>query len=122
MNTQIILLFQISKEKAKVIEEIGKKLKAKVILINTKDYGQTIGYLAGIAGFKRQTAEQIFPINSEMLVFSGMTSQAIDDFLGEYKNTKLSPIALKAMATPHNIFWTADKLYQELMKERMSLI
>ena len=43
-------------------------------------------------------------------------------FLAGYKQTGAASIPLKAILTPHNIFWTAEALYQELFKEHLRFI
>jgi hypothetical protein len=55
-----------------------------------------------------------------MLVFSGMNSGQLDDFLAAYKQTGQKPIDLKAVVTPGNIFWDADALFRELMREHIA--
>ena len=53
----------------------------------------------------------------EMLVFSGMNQQQVDSFLKEYRNRGIEQIGCKAIITPDNVFWTAEKLFRELLKE-----
>ena len=50
-----------------------------------------------------------------------MDSEQVDVFLVEYKKTGLPAVGLKAVMTPHNVFWTADALFRELMKEHRTL-
>ena len=56
------------------------------------------------------------------MVFSGTDSTQMDAFLADYKQTGAASIPLKAIITPHNIFWTAEALYQELFKEHLRFI
>ena len=56
------------------------------------------------------------------MVLSGMNPQQVDAFLADYKATGEQPVALKAIVTPHNVFWTADALFRELMKEHFRLV
>ena len=56
-----------------------------------------------------------------MLVFSGLTSDDIDEFLASYKKSMLPPINLKAVITMYNINWTPEALYSELLKEHMKM-
>ena len=53
------------------------------------------------------------------MIFSGTDSTQLDTFLNDYKQTGAQPVPLKAVITPHNIFWTAEYLYKELLKEHM---
>ena len=117
-NKSQILLFHIEAAKAKQIEAICRPLKIQVSKIKPSSYTQKLGYLAGISGFNRENTTYTgaeFP--SEMLVFSGMDSDLVDTFLAKYKEASIPPIGLKAILTPHNVFWSATDLYKELFKE-----
>ena len=119
--SQTILTFQLQKEKENAIAEICKRLGIRLKAIPARDYAQKLGYLAGIKGFPQEKV--IFsgtPFPAEMLVFSGMNSDQVDMFLKQYKETGLPVIGLKAIVTPYNIFWTAEMLFGELMKEHLS--
>lgn len=119
---QTILLFEIGKEKERGVAEICKKLEIRSINIQPKDYGQKLGFLAGVQGFSKEKSiyqGSAFPM--EMLVFSGMDSDCVDVFLDAYKSSGLKPIPLKAVLTPHNIFWTPKELFAEIFKEHITL-
>ena len=120
--SQTILTFQLQKEKESAIAEICKRLGIRLNAIPTKDYAQKLGYLAGIKGFPQEKVTfSGIPFPAEMLIFSGMNSDQVDMFLKQYKETGLPVIGLKAIVTPYNIFWTAEVLFGELMKEHQSL-
>ncbi len=122
-NKPTILLFHVEPKKITQIEAICRPLKISVVKVKMTSYSQQLGYLAGITGFHRQnTAYQGADFPSEMLVFSGMDSDAVDLFLKKYKEASIPPIGLKAILTPHNIFWTAESLYKELWKEHQSFL
>ena len=119
--SQTILTFQLQKEKESAIAEICKRLGIRLKAIPTKDYAQKLGYLAGIKGFPQEKVTfSGIPFPAEMLVFSGLNSDQVDAFLAEYKKTGLPAIGLKAIVTPHNVFWTAEALFRELMQEHLS--
>lgn len=120
-NKPTILLFRVSPDKTKKIEALCRSMKVRTVKVNRTSYAQQLGYLAGITGFNRRPAVytgEEFP--SEMLVFSGMDSDALDTFLAKYKEAFIPPIGKKAILTPHNIFWTAEELFMELLKEHPS--
>ena len=120
--SQVILTFQLQKEKEDAMATICKPRGIKLLEIPVKDYAQKLGYLAGVKGFSREKAVYDgAPFPAEMLVFSGMDSEQVDIFLVEYKKTGLPAVRLKAVMTPHNVFWTADALCRELMKEHRTL-
>lgn len=115
---QTILLFEIKKEKRSIIKHICRKLGIEMREIRPIDYGQSLGYLAHIEGFARQKGNHnggAFP--EEMLVFSGMNSDHLDRFLDSCREMNMDPIGLKAVLTPHNVWWTAEHLFQEIRRE-----
>ena len=119
--SQVILTFQLQKEKEDAMATICKSRGIKLLEIPVKDYNQKLGYLAGVKGFSREKAVyDVTPFPTEMLVFSGMDPNQVDAFLAEYKKTGLPVIGLKAVVTPHNVFWTATELFRELMKEHLA--
>ena len=119
----VILLFGLKKEKEKVVRAVAQKLGANVTEVARKDYGQKLGVLAGIKGFLKEKKQYDGPdFATEMMVVSGMNPQQVDAFLAEYKATGGQPVALKAIVTSHNVFWTADALFRELVKEHFRLV
>ena len=119
--SQVILTFQLQKEKEDAVASICKSLGIKLLGVPVKDYTQKLGYLAGVKGFSREKAVyDVTPFPTEMLVCSGMDPNQVDAFLAEYKKTGLPVIGLKAVVTPHNVFWTATELFRELMKEHLA--
>ena len=120
---QIILTFGLEKEKLRAVRSTALKNGMQVKEISRINYGQKLGFLAGIQGFHKEKTNYIgpdFPL--EMMVFSGTDSTQMDAFLADYKQTGGASIPLRAIITPHNIFWTAEALYQELFKEHLRFI
>lgn len=120
---QIILTFGLGKEKIKVVRSIAQKNRIQIKEISRKDYNQKLGALAGIQGFAKEKViynGPDFPL--EMIVFSGIDSAQIDTFLADYKQTGAQPVPLKAIITPHNIFWTVEALFKELWKEHLHFL
>lgn len=112
-----VLLFRVDPIQANRIESLCKRLGIRVSKIEPAQYSQTLGYLAGIPGFPEGETPYTGPdFPSEMMVFAGM-SDRLDRFLAEYKQAAVPPIGLKAVITPHNIFWSAEDLYKELVQE-----
>ena len=117
---QTILAFGLHKEKLMAIRQSAQKNGIQVKEINRKDYTQKLGALAGIQGFPKEKKDYTgpeFPL--EMVIFSGMDTNQVDTFLADYKKTGTPSVPLKAILTPHNIFWTAEALFQELWKEHL---
>lgn len=120
---QIILTFGLGKEKLNAVRSSASKNGMQVKEISRINYGQKLGFLAGIQGFHKEKTNYNgpdFPL--EMMVFSGAESSQMDAFLADYKQSGAAGIPLKAIITPHNIFWTAEALYKELWKEHLRFI
>lgn len=119
---QTILTFRLEQEKRALVSSICGRLGIHVVQVERKDYGQKLGALAGISGFAKEKTKYDGPeLPAEMLVFSGMTSQQLDEFLDAYREGGLPKINLKAVITPDNIFWSAQQLFLELMHEHLTL-
>lgn len=120
---QLILTFGLDKEKLRAVRITAQRNQIQVKEISRRDYTQKLGTLAGIQGFAKEKASYDgpdFPL--EMMVFSGIDSAQMDTFLADYKKTGAKPVSLKAVITPHNIFWTAEALYKELWKEHLRFL
>ena len=123
INQQRILMFNVSKEKRDKIIQMCKTLGILTKIVDRPKYNQKIGALAEISGFKEDKeiyTKEEFPL--EMLVFSGMNQQQVDLFLKEYRKRGIEQIGCKAIITPDNVFWTAEKLFRELLKEHTFII
>ena len=83
---QIILTFGLEKEKLRVVRSTALKNGMQVKEISRINYGQKLGFLAGIQGFHKEKTNYIgpdFPLG--MMVFSGTDSTQMDAFLADYK-------------------------------------
>lgn len=133
-NNSKILLFQVAPAKTAQIKALCQSLKIQVLTIRHDQYHRPLGQLAGIKGFAapgttriRRTvstsADTSGPLpgigipRTELMVFCGFSSDALDAFLEAYKQAQIAPIPLKAVITPANIGWDAHTLYSELLKE-----
>jgi hypothetical protein len=120
--SQKILGFRISQEKHAALQGICARLGIELVDVAQRDYAQKLGALAGIKGFPKEKTIYNGPVlPAEMLVFSGMNSGQVDDFLAAYRETGLAPVALKAVVTPGNIRWNAQELFRELLREHEKL-
>ena len=92
-----------------------------MILVEYKQYLEPLGVIAGIQGIpKSGKIYQGMNFPMEMMIFSGIHQELLDLFLQKYRALRIEPISLKAVLTPTNVFWNAEQLYQELLKEHMS--
>ncbi len=120
-NRKKVLLFHVAKEKHEQIKALCRTLEMETVTVGCRQYLEPLGVIAGIKGIPRsgeiyQGAD--FPL--EMMIFSGIPQETLDVFLKKYRECAIEPIALKAVITPTNIFWNAQQLYAELMREHRS--
>src|SRR5699024_4452319 len=81
---------------------------------------QTVGHLAKVKGFP---ARKIPPfqntpeITKDVLIMCNFTEEKLDMFLNSMKAGVVPQVALKAVLTAQNCFWTFAQLFQELEEE-----
>ena len=120
--SQTILLFNINKDRHSALQAVCRSLEIRIIDVMRKDYAQQLGALAQIKGFQRKPRNYNGPeFPAEMLVFSEMNSDEIDTFLEEYRKTGRAPVGLNAVITSHNVFWSPEELFKELLKEHLTM-
>lgn len=120
MMAQTVLLFRMDRDKQDAVRQVCNTLNIRMVEVKRSDYTQKLGAIAGISGFKREAKAYGGPeLPAPMLVFSEMNSGQVDAFLDAYKKTGAEPIGLKAVVTAHNIFWSADQLVKELLREHL---
>lgn len=120
-HSKKVLLFQVNKIKKQQIEKLCQELDIEVVIVDKKQYLEPLGLIAGIEKIPKSGKMykgMEFPM--EMMVFSGIHPELLDLFLQKYREYCIEPIGLKAILTPTNIFWNAEQLYKELLKEHMS--
>lgn len=121
-NCKKVLLFNVKEEKNSQIENLCAALGCQAISIAKERYNEPLGALAGIKGVgKSSLPYRGREFKTDMMVLYGIDSDALDKFLKEYREAGIEPINLKAVITFHNMFWSAKKLYGELLKEHTNL-
>lgn len=118
----MILLYEMNKDRERAMKDLARSLGHQAKTVDKALYGETLGYLAGITGFKRSMTKEVpEPFKEEMLVLSGMDEEGMELFLAAMKEREVS-VSLKAVLTIHNIQWSSRKLHEELLRERESII
>lgn len=117
-----VLLFHFTDEEilarmqlALLINKVGAKK------VERKDYCQSVGYLAGVAGKKAAEVEYDGPELEKPMMIMCMDSRRIDELLTAFRRTGVPRIAYKAMLTPTNSDWTPLELYEELKREHEAM-
>ncbi len=114
-----ILLFNIPAPKAAVIRALAARLDVSCREIPPDRFGRPLGALTGRPGFPGASAEAAFA--DEMLVMDGLGAPQFHGLLDGLRQSG-APVALKAVVTGQNLFWTPAQLARELSAEREALL
>lgn len=128
-----LIMYKINEpSKEKQVVNLCRKLGLKIRKLKDSDAKITVGTLTGNGKINvspnsqmLNTANQNVPTGyslPELIVFSGLKDNKLDEFLAEYKKMGIAPIGLKAVVTIHNVNWTMYELAEELVRERISII
>ena len=123
-SSQVLYFIQEIKKEKQVLD-LCRDMGIMNRKLKEEDAGRSVGVLAGVfpPELAPKTAKQVpkgyrMP---ELLVFCGLEDGLLDRFLAEYRRRGIDPIGLKAVATPHNLFWTVCELTEELEQERAAM-
>lgn len=114
---ETVLSYRIG-EKSADLEAAAYALGMKHIPIPADKAGETLGFLAGYAGFSSNGSE--VSAEGECVIFSGISSKRLDLLLKEMRHAKLD-IPLKAVITAHNQNQSVEWLLKELAKEHEAI-
>ena len=117
-----LLIFNMDESRLSLIRAFCGSQNVRIIRIYRPQYGESIGALAGIPIY-RLTNEPYRgeDFSQEMMVMCGFKPDELDAFLKAYREMGIPPVWLKATVTPHNMAWSADRLYRELAEEHRQL-
>ncbi|MDY3251247.1 MAG: DUF3783 domain-containing protein [Candidatus Choladocola sp.] len=109
--------------------QLCRQLGVEVRKLKQEDLGRRVGDLAGIVmkvgKNSPEDAQEVIPVGynlPEVMIFSGFTDEALDEFLAGYRHAGIAPVGLKAVVTPYNCQWTVYSLVRELIRERMAFL
>ena len=115
----LVLLYNISDEKRQKIGFAAWKLGIQVRSVAPEDFSHPVGYLLGLEGFSpADAAGDAF--GEEMLVMHQLSSPQFSAFLDALRRNRV-PVALKAVATEHNVSWSSAALCRELRQEHEAM-
>lgn len=119
----IVLIYEWEREKERQFRRFCEIKDIKVKSISPDLYSETMGVLAEISGIRKNGKQDLGgKLGEEMMVFAGIDSEKIGHFLDTCYMAGIRSVQLKAVITPYNIFWNSRQLYQELKRERESLL
>ena len=122
----MILLHINDRTKRQQIVSLCHSLNHQIKQFDETDAGSTIGELAGIKGVNGGKIANVTNSDNaklpDCIIFSDISSPAMDVFLAEYKKRGIEPTHLKAIVTIHNMKWSVSGLIAELKKEQIAIM
>ncbi|NLI22740.1 MAG: DUF3783 domain-containing protein [Clostridiales bacterium] len=117
MKPPVLLCYQLQAEKARLIHLLAMRLMIRVRTVLPEEFGQTLAALCGYEPLAETTAAgQAF--SDEMLVLGNFPQELITRFLMGFRQSKIAPVALKAVLTETNMRWNSYTLRSQLAAER----
>ena len=116
----LVLLYNISDDaKRQKIALTAWKLGIDARRVAPEDFAHPIGYLLSLEGFS-PSAEAAPPFDTEMLLMHDLSSAQFSAFLDALRRSRAT-VALKAVATEHNVSWSSAALCHELQQEHEAM-
>lgn len=112
---QIVLLYNFDRLRLKEVRKALAPLKVRIKTVPKEQFLQPVGYVAGIDGIlpsdEKNSGESF---TDEMLVMYGFGNEKIDLLISLLKHCPVEKVDLKAVITPHNVYWDSIRLYKEV--------
>ena len=119
-----ILLYQFrDAEKQKAMQQVFGKLHIKSRVLPEDSYGQKVGFLLGLKGFK-ETSERDgnFSFPHEVLIFHHIRGKRLDEVMESMKKAGIPHVKFKAVVTPFNTLWTLQRLCETMQREHAAVM
>ena len=116
-----VLLYNITdREKLLKIKLSLLKLGVACREVGPEDFAHPVGYLLGREGHGPAPLPAAEAFTEEMLLMDGLGGPLFSAFLDSLR-AQSAQVALKAVATEHNVHWSSQQLYRELRQEHMAM-
>ena len=119
MSRPTLLTFAVPEDRLSRLRFCCMKLGILVKPVPEADYAQPLGALLGMQA-RTDAAPEDGPVG-EMLVMAAFDEALLNRFLAALRQLRIPPFHLKAMLTPTNVTWSAQRLYAELSAERAAM-
>ena len=118
--TPIVLAVHFPAKQLSKLRMAAMRLGAKVRVVEKWEYLNAVGALTGDLG-SFETFYDGEDFAGQLLVFAHFTDERLQLFLQAMKQSKLPPVALKAVLTDTNRDWNSLELHEQLVEERDSI-
>lgn len=120
MKATVLLINFKDKQKQQTIQRALLPLGIKMKVITQEEFGQPIGYLAGMEKIAPvQMTEEKTELEKEILVFAAIDGDLLQYILQILRKVG-APVDYKAVLTEHNLTWNCVQLYRELELEHLA--
>lgn len=112
-----VLAYNFDGAELKKLKKLCSGKLARVRAVAPEDFSQPIGALCGVE--KRvEPPPPAAPVDEQILVLAHFAPRQLDALLADLRTARVGTAALKAVLTPTNAKWNADRLCAELRRER----
>ncbi len=115
-----IILFNIGGEKLRRIRSIAEALEIDCALAEKRDHARPLGELIGL-DMPFPAPEEAEPFSEEMLIMHELDEPTFAALLQSLRREG-APVALKAVVTEHNLYWSPAALARELSREHEAML
>ena len=110
------VLFCIDDDKCMIISEALRNIGLTIIIPDRIEYGHRIDFLAGLDNSSPDVQKNCIFEESELILFSDITSKQLDNALTALKKNNVS-VRFKAVITPYNRKFYLSELYEHMYEE-----
>ena len=122
MKETILLFNPPEKEQLLKLEMALFPLRIRLKRIQSSDYNQPLGVLAGIKDMTPAEGSYDGPeLPSTMIVFCFLDDNRLNQALAAIRKSGAGPFPYKAILTPTNSEWTAPDCFAEVKKEHEAM-
>ena len=120
---ELVLLYHFTdEEKESKIKRVLKQMKIRTKNISEEMMSQKVGYLVEMPSFKETISEEPAPpFDQEVMVIQGIQNKRMNEILADFKAENIEKIALKAIVTPYNMFWSFSRLCKTIEKDHLAI-
>lgn len=113
----VVLAYNFEGAELKKLKKLCSGKGARVRAVAAEDFAQPAGALCGVEK-RLDTAPPCGAVEEKMLVLAHFAQRQLESLLSEMRTARVGVGALKAVLTPANAKWSADRLCAELKRER----
>ncbi len=119
---QLALFYNFSEERLRKAKFALLPLKISVKAVDVSDFGQPVGYLAGIKGIEPLDNQYDGDgFEDEMIVLCGFNGRTIEAFIRVLNKCGVGRVPLKAVITDTNKTWNSVKLHEAVSADHQQM-